>query len=111
MAEINTFADGMHRLLLDELAGLVAHAVMDAQQVDDHQRQLRLSVVEHQAPRMEFVMDVRGRKREKNADDRRTQCRRDVARGRTGAKDGLGRPRRQQRGAGTALRRDAVFNL
>ncbi len=37
---------------------LVAHVVMDAQQVDDHQRELRLAVVEHKTPCVQLVVDV-----------------------------------------------------
>lgn len=87
------------RLLLDELTSLVAHVVLEAQQVDDHQRKPRLPIVEHKAPRVQLVVDVRGRKRQKTANDRRTQGRRDVTRGRTGAKRRRGRSRSQECGA------------
>ena len=107
MAQINTCSGGMPGALLDQLAGLVAHAAMDAQQVADDQGQLGLPVVQDQAPRVQFVVDVRGRKRHEAADDAAAQRRRDVAGRRAGPKPRRGRLRRQRR-AGQATTQNEI---
>ena len=91
-------------LLLDQAPRLDAHAHLGAQQVEDHQGELRFSVIEHQAPSVQLIVHVRGYRGDKIADNRPPQRRRDVARGGTGPKHGrLGRVcrvsgRRQEKG-------------
>ncbi len=52
----------------------------NAEAVDDDDREARGAIVEHQAARVQFVVDAGGRERRPPADDRAAERRRDVAR-------------------------------
>src|SRR5690606_33269766 len=63
----------------DELAGLVADAAMQAEQVADDNRDLSRPIVEYQTAGVELVMDVLRRDRQKTADDPASQLGSDIA--------------------------------
>jgi len=79
-----------------QLLGGVGDLARDHAAVDDHERELRLAVVEHEAAGVQLVVDLRRGGRVPVADDRLAERRRDVARRRAGAELALGLRRGRQ---------------
>jgi len=55
--------------LLDEPPRLIAHDAVDAQQIADHEGQPGLAVVDHQAPRVQLIVNMPSGKGHEAADD------------------------------------------
>ena len=85
-------------LLFDQAARLGTHASLGPQQIEDHQGELRLAVVEHEAPGVQLIVHVGRQRGDEIADDRPPQRRSDVAHGRAGPKPRRRRGRAQRRG-------------
>ena len=65
---------------LNQPAGLFTDPAVNANEVNHHEGELRLAVIQHEAAGVEFVMNVRRREVGKPADDRSPDLRGDVAR-------------------------------
>ena len=84
-ADQNAFArDTMP--LGDQLASFLADETVDPWQVTNHHRQPRFAVIEHQATRVQFIVDVLRRERDKPANNLAADIRRNVADGCPGLK-------------------------
>ncbi len=67
-----------------EPPGRIEHVSGNAEAVHDDDREARGAIVEHQAARVQFVVDPGRRERRPAADDRPAEWRRDVAGGGAG---------------------------
>jgi len=84
------------RRLLDQPPRLDAHAAVQPEQIADHQRELGLAVVQHEAARVQLVVHVPGRIGREAADHQDAEFGRDVAGRRAGLqRRGRRRPQRQ----------------
>jgi len=84
-------------LLFDQAARLGTHARLGAQQIEGHQGELCLAVVEHEAPRVQFIVYVGRQRGDEIADNRPAQRRRNHAGRRASPKPGRRRGRAQRR--------------
>ena len=71
--------------LPDQFLGRVHHRARDHATIADHDGEARLAIIEHEAARVQLVVNVRGDPVVEVAIDGHAQSRRDVARGGTGA--------------------------
>ena len=94
------------RALLHQPRRLVIHRAVGAEQVAHHPREPRLAVVEHQAARVQIVMNVLRREGRKPADDVSADVRCDVARRRPGLEHTFRLRLRPQTGAGSGEQRE-----
>ena len=94
----------------DSLSGFHGNGSVQTKQIANDEGEARVSVIQNEAARVEFVVNVRGRERDEAAHDVATEVRCDVARGGACPQRGWGYRGRNERDSGEQSEEDESHN-